>query len=325
MSFEEQVVLPVRKHLRRSVRLPLVGRWDIGTERGAPTLSLTLDAAVLGQNLQTNRAAAPFFLLCFAYWYERVSGSSPRLRLEVVGDLPERKLALRHARRAWIALEALQSALGDRLEVIGAPAARWPARPVFNAPQIDRGEADGRGGGREHKVEVALSRDASASSDFSSRFAPITGFRRQLPLGLFDETVSRESHWTPGQGAQADLWSTSPDGELFHLFELKVGGNAQVGVLPELLVYAWLLQRARSGLPGEAPALGGGPGVEAARRAKRTAAWILAPGIHPLVLHGGRGPLEWLNEGLRPELELRAVFFREGGEAGFGGWLPSAP
>ena len=41
--------------------------------------------------------------------------------------------------------------------------------------------------------------------------------------------MSGHAHWTPGGGAQADLWSTSPDGRHFHLFELKVRGNRAIG------------------------------------------------------------------------------------------------
>ena len=320
MSFEQEVLNPVRGFLGRGVRLPAAGTWSFEPAGGAPTLALELDASLLGRNLQTNHAAAPFFLVCFAYWLARARGVEPTLRVEIVGSPPTRSRPLRHFRRAWIALEALEAALGTRLQVIGAPAHRWPEAPVFNAPLEDRGVATGTGGGREHKVEVALTTDPAAAAGFSELHAPITGFRRQLPLGLFAGQVAKRNHWTPGSGAQADLWSTSPDGATFHLFELKVGGNTQVGVLPELLTYAWLLHRARVGLPGGAAVRGGGPGVEAARRARRIVGWIVAPTVHPLVAHGGQSPLEWLNTGLLPELELRFVRYKEGGAAGFGGW-----
>jgi len=323
VSFEHEVVVPVRGFLGRGVRLPSVGTWSFEPVGGVPALALELDASCLGRNLQTNHAAAPFFLLCFAYWLERARGLEVGLRVEIVGAPPSRTGPLRHYRRAWIALEALEAALGDRLEILGAPARGWPQAPVFNAPLVDRGGADGTGGGREHKVEVALTEDPDAAAGFSDLHAPITGFRRQLPLGLFEGQVAKANHWTPGSGAQADLWSTSPDGDAFHLFELKVGGNTQVGVLPELLTYAWLLHRARVGLPGGALIGGGGPGVEAARRANRLVGWIVAPTVHPLVAHGGRSPLEWLNAGLAPDLEFRLASYEESGAAGFGGWRQS--
>lgn len=93
-----------------------------------------------------------------------------------------------------------------------------------------------------------------------------------------------------------------------------------MGILPELLTYSWLLHRARVGFPDGRTIGGGGPGVDAARAAERIVGWIVAPAVHPLVAHEGRGPLEWLNAGLAPDLELRMVPFHEGGDAGFGGW-----
>jgi len=320
MSFEHDVVAPVRAFLGRPVRLPTGATWSFERDGGAPVLRLEMDAGQLARNLQTNQAAAPFFLLCFGYWLARARGVDPQLRVDVVGTPPTQKGPLRHYHRSWIALEALEAAMGDRLEVGGAPAQRWPERPVFNAPLVDRGTSDGSGGGREHKVEVALTQSPEAAEGFSALHAPIVGFRRQLPLGLFEAEVAKKNYWTPGSGAQADLWSTSPDGDVFHLFELKVSGNTQVGVIPELLTYAWLLHRARVGLDGGARFGGGGPGVHAARAAQRIVGWIVAPAVHPLVAHNGRGPLEWLNAGLAPDLEFRLVTFDEGGDAGFGGW-----
>lgn len=320
MSFDEQVVARVRLFLGRRVRLPSVGTWSWGTDGGVPTLGLELDAEALGHNLQTNPPSTPFFLLCFAYWYARATGVEPRLRVDVAGPGPVGEGPRRHVRRAWIALEALEHALGDRLEVHGAPRRRWPDRPVLNAPLSDRSGADGGGGGREHKVEVALTESEAAAHEFSELHAPIRRFRRQLPLGLFEGEVANQARWTPGNGAQADLWSTSPDGDTFHLFELKVGGNTQVGIFPELLTYSWLLHRARVGFADGRTIGGGGPGVDAARAAERIVGWIVAPAVHPLVAHEGRGPSEWLNAGLMPALEFRLARYVEAGPRGFGGW-----
>ena len=73
--FDAHICSPVRAHLGRGVRLPSVGAWHIERHRGTPTLGLTVSSDVLGTNLQTNGAASPFFLLCFAYWWARCSGS----------------------------------------------------------------------------------------------------------------------------------------------------------------------------------------------------------------------------------------------------------
>jgi hypothetical protein len=279
-----------------------------------------LPRAALGKNLQESQTAAPFFLVCFAYWHAVLTGQEPQLHLEVTGEALESESARLHERRAWIALEALEQGLGDRLRVKGAPGVRWPDQPVFNAPVESRAGSP-TGGGGEHRIEVELTEEPAHCKAFSEAVQPLAAFSRQLPLGLFEGQVAERTRWTPGGGAQADLWGTSPDGDVFHLFELKISGNSTVGVLPELLAYLWLVNRARSGSPGGQQATGGGPGLEAARQARRVIGWILAPEVHRLVRAGDRTPLEWIAEGLRDQFDLGVLAFSEE-HGGFGKWQP---
>jgi hypothetical protein len=319
-SFDAIVCAPVRAHLGRPVRLPSLGTWDVSTARGAPLLSLELPHAVLAENLQTNGPATPFFLLCFAWWHAHITRTDPFLRVSIVGDPPTDAAAVRHLRRSRIALEALTAALGDRIVVEGLSGDPWPAAPVFNAPNQVRG-SDLGGKGPEHMVEVQLTDERNHAESVPAGDLTIDRFRRQLPLGLFDGEVARSAHWTPGQGAQADLWATSPDGSVFHLFELKVKGNETVGILPELLTYLWLIHRARAGLPDGRTFRGGAEGLEAARRAERLVGWTLAPHLHPLLGSASATPMRWLADGLRDRIDLGMLFYRDvGGSRPFGGW-----
>ncbi|MCB9662837.1 MAG: hypothetical protein H6732_01900 [Alphaproteobacteria bacterium] len=321
-DFDRLVCAPVRAHLGRPVRLPSAGDWRVDTVRGVPTLTLTLPHATLGRNLQTTHAAAPAFLACFGWWHGRLTGTDPALHLDIVGDEPADPSARRHARRARIALEALTVALGDRLTTTGLEADPWPRVPVFNAPKEARGSELG-GGGREHQVEVQLADEPEHARTLPVDDVRIDGFQRQLPLGLFEGTVAHDARWTPGNKAQADLWATSPDGRVFHLFELKVADNDGLGILPELLCYLWLVHRARVGLPDGRRLTGGGAGLDAARRAERLVGWTLAPDLHPLLGTPDATPLSWIAEGLRPHMDLGMLGFHDpGGPRGFGGWRP---
>lgn len=319
-AFDATVCAPVRAHLGRPVRLPSLGTWDASTARGAPLLSLELPHRALGENLQTNGPATPFFLMCFAWWHARLTRTDPVLRVRIVGDPPMDASAVRHVRRSRIALEALATALGDRLVLEGIGEDPWPRAPVFNAPNQVRG-SDLGGKGPEHVVEVQLTDEPEHAASLSAGGPAIDRFRRQLPLGLFDGEVARSAHWTPGQGAQADLWATSPDGSVFHLFELKVKGNETVGILPELLTYLWLIHRARVGLPDGRTLRGGGEGLDAARRAERLVGWTLAPHLHPLLGSASATPMSWLADGLRGRIDLGMLFYRDvGAPRPFEGW-----
>ena len=298
MSSRDTVLSTVRKYLGRSVRLPSGVSWDVELNSSGTTLALQVSCDILSRNLQTNQAAAPFFMICFAYWYERATSQHCSTRLELTGAPPTSGGALQHFRRSMIALEAAQEALGERLTINGPSCVTWPTQPTFNKPLSKRSNREGDKKGSEHDLETQLCREAQIAHSFSSHFEPITTFRRQLPLGLFEGEISKKTMWTPGGGAQADLWSTSPDGTTFHLFELKVMGSKLVGVLPELLTYLWLVHRTRVGFNGQPPISGGGEGLTAARSAKFLKGWIMAPNVHPLIRMNGSGPLDWFNQGL---------------------------
>jgi hypothetical protein len=321
-EFDREVLAPVRRFLGRPVRLPDVGEWEVSRSGGLTQLRLRIGADQLSQNLQKNSAAAPYFLVCLGYWLARVSGADPALHVEVVGAPPAPGTPLQHYRRAWMALEALQQGLGDRFTIVGAPAQLWPSSPRLNAPVEKRGLEVGRGG-REHAVEVQLCAEPRWAREFSVIAESINSFERQLPLGLFDGPVARSNHWTPGGAAQADLWAVSPDRETFHLVELKVEGNASVGVLPELLGYLWLLHRARHGLPDGTQLDGGGRGIDAAREAERLLGWIVAPRLHPLLLGEQGSPLEWVAEGLRGKIALGVLPYVEEPRGRFQRWSAS--
>ena len=72
-----------------------------------------------------------------------------------------------------------------------------------------------------------------------------TGFsNHQLPMGLFDRTVSLNTAITPGGASQADLWKIE-NGD-FTVYELKDcinTDNTHVGIITELMFYANVLYR----------------------------------------------------------------------------------
>lgn len=310
----DSVLAQVNEHIPH-VRLPAVGQWASFEEDGRCVYELVLPRETLSQNLQSNACAAPFFLLCFGYWADRFTGSNPLLRVRIEGNPPDDEKLGHHDTRARIALEVLQRGLGERLQLQGVPALEWPSELVMNAPRRKRPYNGGQG--EEHHLETQICREKKWAKTAPEICGPLAPIQRQLPLGLFKGKVSASKTWTPRAGAQADLWTTSPGGENFHLFELKTSKNATVGALPQLLTYLWILHKAQLGAIA-----GGGEGAEAARQAKRLKGWWLAPRLHPLLMQGQDSPMRWLAPGLEPFVDLGYLAFEETEPGKFGAWAP---
>lgn len=290
----------VRVHLGRRVDVPRRGTWTTEAHGDRLRIVVELDAAALCANMQDNTPASPFFALCLAWWFEHATGRPADIGVRVRGAAPAEAGALRHWRRSQFLLSELSLLLGSRFRVDPAPSWEWPSLPVLNAPIGPRSSEHARAALSEHALEVQI---ASSPSLLASFPHPLSAIARQLPLGLFDGRVSEASAWTPGGASQVDLWGCSPDGRVAHLIELKTSGNAHVGILPEALYYARLLHHVRRRRVG-----GDGAGLAAIRGAERLVMWLVAPGYHPLVHHGGHTPLAWLNAAMvEDRVELRVL------------------
>ncbi|MBR4689286.1 MAG: hypothetical protein IKO90_02365 [Bacteroidales bacterium] len=57
----------------------------------------------------------------------------------------------------------------------------------------------------------------------------------QFPVGLFENKVSRDTHFTTGQKSAIDIWAIKDN--QFYIFELKKPGNIPLGIISELMFY----------------------------------------------------------------------------------------
>lgn len=305
MTLPEALAL-VRRTTGRPVALPSGASVEL-QDRGAAGLDLVVElpAAALAKNLQDNLPASPFFALGLAAWMERLTGHSARVTLRLTGALPPPD---RHTRRASLLLLDLAALMPHRLTVepdlSASTLGQWPQRPVLNAPMQVRALTHQHDPDSEHALEVEMAASARLARSFPE---PILRLERQLPIGLFDGVVSRDTAWSPTGSSQVDLWGRSPDGLTWHLIELKRAGNVMVGILPEALWYLRVLGRFRAGTIG-----GGGPELQGLRGATRLVMWLATPDLHPLLTGG---VLDWLNVGLKPEhQEIRVLPWSRGAD-----------
>jgi len=265
--------------------------------RDGNVVHLEMGARLFEKNLQCDEGSSPAYLICLAYWWEHFTGDRLRCQLHVRGAPSDTA----NTRRALFALAAYRAALGDRFLSDEPDRFAWPRRSMFNAPSGARDSSALTGGGVEAEIERAFVREPHLTNQLSELVEPVDGFQRQFPVGIFDGRVARANELLPGRNAQIDLWARSSDDQAVHLFELKKPGNRPLGIFPQALVYALLLHRARVGLDDGRTIGGSWAGLDAVRSAKRLSMWLLAPSLHPLLLHDGRSPFEWFQRwpGLR--------------------------
>jgi len=287
--------------------------------------------------------------VCVGYWWNQ-RHPEVRVKCEIVEDRikesepGEEDDDARHRRRSLFVLEQYRELLGEcRFEYMlkQSPAAKfWSGiqKPVMNYPVAKRKDEPSAGSERALGKELCArwKTDSKFRKSFpiDSNSAPVE-LNEQFPVGLFDSEVATKNQWTPARGSQVDLWGASPDGNILHLFELKKDENTKAGIIPESLYYACLLAHVRSPAAEEKRPVvswndkSDGPkwaGAIAARRAKKTVMWLLAPSFHPLVYLNGRTPLEWLNPGLaKCGIELRVLHLRLDESKHAEGWGPSWP
>ena len=103
--------------------------------------------------------------------------------------------------------------------------------------------------------------------------------QRQLPVGLFEESVSKLTQVFTGGKSALDLWASDPEKGVA-LFELKTADNCKIGAVTELFFYACLIRDVADGVFGFK---GDGKTEKSIREAKQVSGFIVSAKIHPLL------------------------------------------
>ena len=104
----------------------------------------------------------------------------------------------------------------------------------INAPLSEPKEPDEKS--HEAVMEMRLTKDKNNSRLNLMLGTDIGKFYQQLPVGLFEGGVKTDNAIFPSDKAAIDIWGLS--GSVFHLIELKVKSNTDLGVLSEVFFYA---------------------------------------------------------------------------------------
>jgi hypothetical protein len=156
---------------------------------------------------------------------------------------------------------------------------------------------------KERELEDVIVRDSATSGRFKEAFG-LQVLGQQLPVGVFNQTVSKANGISPRGSAAIDIWGIQ--GETLHLFELKKfpgkSGKKPLGIISELFLYVSLMRAVQKKHLTFGPGPKDAPYLKIADT-KRIEAWLLAPLHHPLIEYGDAPMLELLNLGFKSAQE----------------------
>jgi len=128
---------------------------------------------------------------------------------------------------------------------------------------------------------------------------------RQLPVGVFENNVSKSTSIFTGGKSAIDIWGFSKENELL-VFELKADNNEKVGIISELYFYVCVLQKVRKQVFKYENCFDKNKHLLKIPKTKKIKAYFLAPTLHPLV---DREILRLLNEVAPEEISYQYIQF----------------
>lgn len=128
---------------------------------------------------------------------------------------------------------------------------------------------------------------------------------RQLPVGVFENRVSKSASIFTGGKSAIDIWGFNKSNELL-VFELKADGNEKVGIISELYFYVCVLQMVRKQIFKHENCLDENKHLLEIPVTKKIKAYCLSPTLHPLV---DKEILKLLNEVSPDEISYHYIQF----------------
>jgi len=143
----------------------------------------------------------------------------------------------------------------------------------------------------EGELETFIVSDKIVSNKFKSIFN-LKILDNQLPVGVFENTISNNTKILTGGKSAIDIWGITNNNEV-SIFELKDFDNKKIGALSELFLYSNIIQDVVDGILKHTSFEH--LGIEDIKNAKQVNCYLLAPNTHPLI---DSGVFELLNSSI---------------------------
>ena len=209
------------------------------------TLFLTIDSDGVLQNMQNDASAFEGWVFCLRSFFPTIKNAvinwdDPAFSAEEKASINQRKHFNRFLLRVIWFVEnySWASVAASKKEIIEE------FRHSFNSLTLNFPLQDSKDKSEKGENDRKMKYEALLETAVYQYLSTLGNANHQLPMGLFDETVSKATAITPGGASQADLWRI--DNDMFCVYELKDcinTDNTHVGIITELMFYANVLYR----------------------------------------------------------------------------------
>lgn len=270
---------PIRK---RNIKIPS----GINLSIDGNSVKMKLSSLAVCSNMQTNNGAFDGWALVIKRWgkYEKVFISWDKPDLTDNGHYQRFLFRLKHFSQdfnSWFSIDKDCEILLDDLKIKNG------MEYFLNMPN--------KRGDKVSPNPEAILEDLFVNGNLRESLMNISNADtvfRQLPVGVFENKVSKKTAiFTRGKSA-IDIWGVSKVNELL-IFELKADNNEMVGIISELYFYVCVLEKVRKQTFKHENCLIGNKHLLRISETKSIKAYFLAPTLHPLI---DREILRLLNE-----------------------------
>ena len=209
------------------------------------TLFLTIDSDGVLQNMQNDASAFEGWVFCIRSFFPTIKNAvinwdDPAFSTEEKVSINQKKHFNRFLLRviwfvenySWAAVAASKKEIIEEF------------RHSFNSLTLNFPLQDSKDKSEKGENDRKMKYEALLETAVYQYLSTLGNANHQLPMGLFDGTVSKATAITPGGASQADLWRI--DNDMFCVYELKDcinTDNTHVGIITELMFYANVLSR----------------------------------------------------------------------------------
>lgn len=257
---------------RRNIKIPSGINFSIAGN----TVKMKLSSNAVSTNMQKDDGAFEGWALVLKRWgkYQSVIISWDKPNLIGNGHYQRFLFRLKHFSQdfnSWFSIDKDCQIFLDDLEI------KQAKKYLLNIPS--------KRGDKVSPNPEAILEDRFVNSDLREPLMNISNavsVYRQLPVGVFENRVSKSTSIFTGGKSAIDIWGFNKSNELL-VFELKADSNEKVGIISELYFYVCVLQMVRKQIFKHENCLDENKHLLEIPATKKIRAYFLSPTLHPLV------------------------------------------